>query len=62
MPLASLGTTPSHVIVAVNSVSFIVGMTGILSRCVVRNLRKAATKEKAPRVQGLCFRILVINA
>jgi len=50
------------VIVAVNSVSFIVGMTGILSRCVVRNLRKAATKEKAPRVQGLLFRILVINA
>jgi hypothetical protein len=37
-------------------------MTGILSRCIVRNLRKAATKEKAPRVQGLCFRILVINA
>jgi hypothetical protein len=37
-------------------------MTGILSRCVVRNLRKAATKEKALRVQGLFFRILVINA
>jgi len=60
--LVSFGTMPSHVIVAVKSVSFIVGMTGILSHCVVRNLRKAATKEKAPRVQGLFFRILAINA
>ena len=33
----------------------IVGMTGILSRCVVRNLRKAATKEKAPRITAEPF-------